>query len=140
MKRAMILAAIVAALAVPGASVASHCGPEGSPHDDFGNCDTERNDTVCSSGGTNIMLGRVYASEKGVQGCADDNGSFPLDGRVGASTTCRCVYFDGDRNNPGVTNGWGRIDATGYHCHRPGEQSYNSGEGRDVVACAPVQT
>ena len=136
----LIVAVVVSGF---GTASAGHCGDAGSPHDEFGSCETKRNEVQCSNSGTNILLGRIYVGTTGVQGCNDGSGAAPVQGRVGVSTQCisgPCLYVDGDQNNtPTVLNGWGRVDATGYHCHDPGHQSYNSGTGRPLDQCLPVQ-
>jgi len=68
-----------------------------------------------------------------------------VQGRVGASQDCQCVYADGERNNDDAANtpldGWAKVDPTGLHCYaspfggpRPvGQQSYNSGPGQSCI-------
>ncbi|HEX9713490.1 MAG TPA: hypothetical protein VGB52_13185 [Actinomycetota bacterium] len=129
-KRSTMALLVVAVMVVLGAfSVASaDCGDGGSPENFAGSCETAQNQVQCSEDATATPVTSVYASAEGIETCNDGSGAFPLQGRIGASSECECIYADGDANNDSPLNGWAKIDQNGVNCD-DGQVSYNQGPG-----------
>jgi len=122
----MAVATVVAALFAFSPGMAD-CGEGGSPTNHAGSCETADNQVQC--GGTATPASNVHAGTEGVETCNDGSGATPVQGRIGASSECECIYADGDAENQSPLNGWARLDQDGVNCDGSGEQSYNSGPG-----------
>jgi hypothetical protein len=129
MKRFHVLVAVATVIAAlfafaPGFA---DCGDGGSPTNHAGSCETSNNQVQCA--GTATPAGNVHAGAEGVETCNDGSAATPVQGRIGASTECECLYADGDADNQSPVNGWVRLDQDGVNCDADGQQSYNSGAG-----------
>jgi hypothetical protein len=86
--------------------------------------DPGENQAVCSASSTGVNgVFQLYAGANGVEACADDGSSLPIDGRAFV-TTDQGGYaaIDGDNTNAEPANGYARVDQTGVHCGNPGNQ------------------
>jgi hypothetical protein len=80
--------------------------------------DPGENQVVCSGNTTGVGgVFQLYAGDNGVEACADDGSSLPIDGRA-IATTDQGGYaaIDGDNSNAEPSNGYARVDQAGVHC------------------------
>jgi hypothetical protein len=105
MRKLAVIGAVVT-LGLVGAPAFAH-GPSGSNED---------NNQVSCRKGTRTPAGVVYVGTNGAEVC-NDRGVVPIQGRV-IVTTAQGGYVaaDGDRNNPGQSAGWARVDRKGIRC------------------------
>jgi hypothetical protein len=77
----------------------------------------------------------LYVGANGVEGCADDTSALPVDGRATA-TTDQGGYaaIDGDNSNPGVSNGYARVDQGGVHCGNTTNQDSGADQSSNTSA------
>lgn len=117
MKRVVMLIALAAAIAIPGAGFAADCGPGGSEPNGSGSCKTSANQTRCGDGVASQDGVALAASESGAELCID-GADQPVQGRLGAQQDCSCAYIDGDddNNHALLMHGWIRVDETGISC------------------------
>ena len=98
--------------------------PVGDAADDAGENQVDCNEAASQDVGGVYHL---YAGSNGVEACADDGSSLPIDGRATA-TTDQGGYaaIDGDNSNPEPSNGYARLDQSGVHCGNTVNQDASS--------------
>ncbi len=86
----------------------------GDAADDAGENQVDCNEAASQDVGGVTYL---YVGQNGVEGCADDGSSLPIDGRAIATTDGGgYATIDGDNSNTAPANGYARIDQGGVHC------------------------
>jgi hypothetical protein len=81
--------------------------------------DPGENQVDCNEASSQSVSGvtYLYVGANGVEGCADDGSSLPVDGRAAATTDDGgYATIDGDNSNPAPANGYVRLDQGGVHC------------------------
>ena len=87
--------------------------PPGDAADDPGENQIDCNEANSTDVGGVIYL---YADSNGVEGCADEGSSLPIDGSATIDAENGYAAIDGDNGNPGASNGYARVDEGGVHC------------------------
>lgn len=86
--------------------------PPGDATDNDGENQVDCNESTSQDVGGVFYL---FVGESGVESCADDGSSLPVDGRAILSGDGYAA-IDGDADNPGQSTGYARLDDSGLHC------------------------
>lgn len=97
--------------------------------------DPGENQTSCNAESSTSVgdVTYVYVGSDGVEGCADDSSSLPIDGSASADLEEGYVAIDGDNGNPGASNGYARLDGGGVHCGDENNQDSSADQSENTI-------
>ncbi|MQB01038.1 MAG: hypothetical protein GEU78_12210 [Actinobacteria bacterium] len=99
--------------------------PAGDALDDPGENQVDCNEANSTDVGG---VGYAYAGTNGLEACADESSSLPVDGRATIDVEDGYVAIDGDNSNQSPANGYARVDGDGLHCGSDANQDSDTAD------------